>query len=65
MRFSAHLDIFLHGWLHLFKDAGVVAGSMTGIHNAMGKCLFVANRSCIQKSVLGVLTGKNQRIQIW
>jgi hypothetical protein len=22
MGFSAHFDIFLHGWLHLFKDAG-------------------------------------------
>jgi hypothetical protein len=58
MRFSAHLDIFLHGLLHLFKDAGVVAGGLTGIHNAVVKCLFVVSRSCIHR-FLCVPTGNN------
>jgi hypothetical protein len=29
--------------------AGAVAESLTGIHNAMVKWLFVLNRSCIHK----------------
>jgi hypothetical protein len=47
IRFSAHLDTSHHGPPHPFKDAAVVADSLTGIHNAMVKCLFVVNGSCI------------------
>jgi hypothetical protein len=31
----------------LFKDVGIVAGILAGIQNAMVKCLFIVNRSCI------------------
>jgi hypothetical protein len=49
MRFNAPLDTSHHGPPHPFKDAGVVEDSLTGIHNAMVKCLFVDYRSCIHK----------------
>jgi hypothetical protein len=49
MIFNAPLDTSHHGPPHPIKDAGVVADSLTGIHNAMVKCLFVVNRSCIYK----------------
>jgi hypothetical protein len=45
MRFNAHLDTSHHGPPHPFKDAGAVADSLTGIHNAMVKFLFVVSRS--------------------
>jgi hypothetical protein len=45
MKFIARLDASHQGPSHPSKDAGVVADSLTGIHNAM--CLFVVNRSCI------------------
>jgi hypothetical protein len=48
MRFSAHLDMSHHGLPFLFKGTAVVSDSLTGIHNAMLKCLFVVNRSCIR-----------------
>jgi hypothetical protein len=32
-----------------YKDPGVVVGSLTGIHNAMVKCLFTASRSYTHK----------------
>jgi hypothetical protein len=48
-RFNARLDTSHHGPPHPFKDAGVAADGLTGIHNAMVKCLFVVNRSCIHK----------------
>jgi hypothetical protein len=48
-RLDALLDTSQHGSLHPFKDVGVVADSLTGIDNAMVKCLFVFNRSCIHK----------------
>jgi hypothetical protein len=57
-RFNARLDTSHHGPPHPFKDAGVVADSLTGIHNAMVKCLFIVNRICIH-GFLGVPTGKN------
>jgi hypothetical protein len=44
-RFDAHLDTSHRGPRRPFKDAGVVADSLTGIHSAMVKCLFVVNRS--------------------
>jgi hypothetical protein len=34
MRFNARLDTSHHGPPHPCKDAGVVADSLTGIHNA-------------------------------
>jgi hypothetical protein len=59
MRFNAHLDISHHGPPHLFRDTGVVADSLTGIQNAMVKCLLAVNRSCITQGFLRVPTGKN------
>jgi hypothetical protein len=59
MTFIAQLDIYFHGLLHIFKDAGVFAGCLTDMHNAMVKCFFIVNRICIHKRVLGVQTGKN------
>jgi hypothetical protein len=47
MRFSAHLGTSHHGPSHPFKDAGVVVDSLTGIYNAMVKCLFIVKRNCI------------------
>jgi hypothetical protein len=49
MRFNARLDTSHHGKPHPFKEAVLVAGNLTGFHNAMVKCLFVVNRSCIHK----------------
>jgi hypothetical protein len=49
MRLNARLDMSHHGLLHPFKDAGVVADRLTGIYNAMLKCLFVVNGSCTHK----------------
>jgi hypothetical protein len=34
---------------HPFKDAGVIADSLTVINNAMVKCLFVVNIRCMHK----------------
>jgi hypothetical protein len=48
VRFNARLDASHHGPSHAFKENGVVVGSLTGIHSAMVKCLFVVNRSCIK-----------------
>jgi hypothetical protein len=59
MRFNARLDTSHHGLPHPCKDAGVVADSLTGIHSAMVKCLFVVNRSCISKGFLDISIGKN------
>jgi hypothetical protein len=58
MRFNARIDTSHRGPPHLCKDAGVVADSLTGIHSAMMKCLFVVNRSCIHKGGY-VSRGKN------
>jgi hypothetical protein len=49
MRFNARLGTSHHGPPHPFKDVGVVSDSLTGVHNAMVKCLSVVNRSCIRK----------------
>jgi hypothetical protein len=53
-KFNARLDASLHGQPHPFRDAGAVADCLTGIHNAMLKCLFVVKRA------LYIPTGKNQ-----
>jgi hypothetical protein len=47
MRFNTLLYTSHHGPPHPFKDAGVVADSLTGMRSAMVNCLFVVNRSCI------------------
>jgi hypothetical protein len=51
MRFNARVDTSHHGPPHPIKDAGVVEDSLIGIHNAVVKCLFVVNRSCIHKGI--------------
>jgi hypothetical protein len=58
MRFNARLDTSHHGPPYQFKDAGVVADSLTGIHSAMVKCLLAVNRSCTPKGFY-VSRGKN------
>jgi hypothetical protein len=50
-----------HGLQHPYKDAWAVADSLTGIHSAMVRYIFVVNRSCIYES----LQVKIQRVQIW
>jgi hypothetical protein len=65
MRFNAHLDTSHHGSPHPYKDAGAVADSLTRIHNAMVKCLFVVNRSCIHKGLHLFPQVKIQGIQTW
>jgi hypothetical protein len=53
MGFNARLrGMSYHGFPSAFKDAETVADSLIGIHNAMVKCLFVANMSCINKEFL-------------
>jgi hypothetical protein len=49
MTFKARLDTSHLGSLHPFKDAGIGADSLTGIHNVLVKWLFVVNRSCVYK----------------
>jgi hypothetical protein len=64
MRFNPHLDTS-HGPPHPFKDTGVLADILTGIHNTMVKCLFVVNRICLYKGFSVSPQVKIQRIQIW
>jgi hypothetical protein len=64
MRFNTRLDASHHRPTHLFKDARVVADSLTGIYNVIVKCLFVVNRSCIHNGLYMTLQVKIQRIQI-
>jgi hypothetical protein len=47
MRINARLDTSHHGEPYTFKDARVLVESLTGIHKAMVKCLFIVNRNCI------------------
>jgi hypothetical protein len=49
MKFNARLDMSYYGSLDPFKDTEVIAENLTGIHNAMVKCLFAVIRSCIHK----------------
>jgi hypothetical protein len=58
-RFSTHLDTSHDGLPYPFKEAGVVADSLTGIHNATVKRLFVVNMGCTQKAFFDAPTGKN------
>jgi hypothetical protein len=55
----------MHGPPHPFEDAGVVADSLTDIHNAMVKCRFVDNRSCIHRGVYVSPQTRIQGIPIW
>jgi hypothetical protein len=49
MGFNALPGTSHHGPPNLFKDAGILDESLTGIHNAIMKCLFDVNRSRIHK----------------
>jgi hypothetical protein len=51
MGFNARFNMSHHGPPHPFRDAWVVANSLTGIHSAMVKWPFVHNRSCIHKDI--------------
>jgi hypothetical protein len=51
MRFNMRRDKSHYTLTHAYKDAGVVADILTGIHNKFVKCLFVVNRSCTRKGV--------------
>jgi hypothetical protein len=62
---NAPLDTSQLGPPHPFKDAGVVADSVTGFHIAVVKCLFVVNRSCIHKGCWLSPQVKIQRFEIW
>jgi hypothetical protein len=44
MSFKPRLDTCHHGPSHRLKTAGVDADSLTGISNAMVKCLFVVTK---------------------
>jgi hypothetical protein len=46
------------------KMPGVAADSLTGIHSAMVKCLFIVNRSCIHKGFQVSPQVKIQRVQV-
>jgi hypothetical protein len=54
MRFNAHLDASDHGPPQPFRDAAVVADSVTGTHVAMVKHLFV-DSGCDRSSNSGEL----------
>jgi hypothetical protein len=54
-----------YGLLHPLKVASVVTDSLTGIQNAIVKCLFIVNRTCIHKGFQVSPQVKIQRIQIW
>jgi hypothetical protein len=59
MRFNARLDTSHHGPPHPCKDAGAVTDSLTDIHKAVVKWLFVINRSCAHKDLyVDVSAGK-------
>jgi hypothetical protein len=50
-RFSARIDTSHYGPPRTFKDVGVVADSLTGIHIVMVKCLLVVSKSCVHEGV--------------
>jgi hypothetical protein len=64
-KFNELFDTSRHGPPDRFKDAGVVSDSLKGVHNAMAKCLFIVNRSCIHRRVKVFPHVKIQRIQVW
>jgi hypothetical protein len=59
MRLNVSHDMSHYRPLHLFKDAEIVVGSLTGIPNAVVKCLFVDNRNCIHESTSKNPEGSN------
>jgi hypothetical protein len=65
IRFNALLDTSHYGPSHPRKVSGLVENSLTGIHNAKVKCLFVVNRSCRHRGFCVSPHVKIQRIQIW
>jgi hypothetical protein len=64
MRFNTRLDMSHHGPPLPYKDAGVDANSLTNIHNAMVKCLFIVKRSCVHKGLQVFPHVKIQRIHV-
>jgi hypothetical protein len=54
MRFSARLDTSYHELPHPFKDAGVVADSLTGIHSANGEVPLRCQQELHIQGFLGV-----------
>jgi hypothetical protein len=64
MKFSARLYASRHAQPHPFKDAVVVASSLTSTNNAVVKCLFIVNRSYIHKGSQ-VSAQETFQIQIW
>jgi hypothetical protein len=60
MRFNAPLYTSHHGPRHPFKDAGVVADILTGIHNAMvSEVPLRCQQELHTQRLLGVPGGKN------
>jgi hypothetical protein len=51
MKFNALLDGSHHGLPNLSKMPGVAADSLSGIYNAMARCLFILHQSCIHKGL--------------
>jgi hypothetical protein len=51
MIFNAQLDTSHHRLPHYLKETGIVADSLTGLHNATVKCSFIVNRSCKHKNI--------------
>lgn len=64
MRLKRRLDTPDYRPPHPFKDAGVVADRLTGMHKALVKRLFVVNRNYIHKDILVFPQVKIQRIEI-
>jgi hypothetical protein len=56
IRFNLWLDTSQHGSPHQFKDAGVVADNLRGIHNEM---MLRCQEELRTQEVLRVPTGKN------
>jgi hypothetical protein len=60
MRFKALLDTSHHGSPHPFKDAWIVADSLTGIHNAMvSEMPLRCQQELHTQRFLDIPTGKN------
>jgi hypothetical protein len=59
IRFNARLDTSHHESLHPLIDGGAIAVSLTGIHSAMVKCLFLCQQELHTQWCSGVPTGKH------
>jgi hypothetical protein len=56
MIFNSRLDMSHYGPQHAFKDAGAVAGNLTGFHN---ETMLRCQQELHIQGCLGVLTGRN------